>query len=469
MAPICLSDILIAMFKSTHNSLISLNPANGSSLGTVAISSKTGITAAVQRAREQQPAWSSIPPRERAALVGLGAKTMLAQAKQLGQLLSRETGKPKRPGLREIYSAAESVPDRAADVLEALHVQVHRGESVESSVRFDPLGCCAVIAPADHPIAMTLRMLVPAIVAGNTVVFKPSPETPLIGQRIAEIYQQHLPSDVLQVVHGGTEQGKVLVSSNLQLVAFTGSSRAGKHVMASAAFGLKRLVMALGGKDTLIVLADADLDEAAKFAVESGFGNAGQMCVSTENILVDEQVADRFEEKVARLASHYRIGNWDDPNADIGPMISTGRRKHVLNLIQDALGKGAIALCGGENHPEFFIRPTVLCGIKNDMAIRRRETLGPVLCIGRFRTTEEAISISNRSNFALGAVVFGGEESAEAVATRLDAGMVGINKSIFGVGDLPWVGAKNSGFGYHSSADGHRQFTQPRVVSRNLL
>jgi len=353
-------------------------------------------------------------------------------------------------------------------VIKAIATERHLGQTVQSVVHYDPLGVCAVIAPADHPVAMMHRMIIPALIAGNTVVVKPAPETPLICQQIIDLYQHFLPDNVLQVVHGGQEQGKQLVAANVQMVAVTGSTRTGKHIMASAAFGLKRLVMALSGKDVLLVLADADLDAAAKYAVESSLGNGGQSCVSTERILVHADIAEAFEQKVTDITEQYRIGTWADPNADIGPMINANRRQRIISQINDALSKGAEARCGGGQHPPYFIRPTVLSKVTTEMSIFHDETLGPVLGTTHFDHTDEAVLLANHSAYALGAVIFGEQRTANAIAKRLNAGMIGINKSVFGVGDIPWVGAKQSGFGYHGSADGYRQFTQARVISQEL-
>jgi acyl-CoA reductase-like NAD-dependent aldehyde dehydrogenase len=456
------------MAESTDKCLISLNPADGSALGFVEATSNKAIHAAVNRAQEALAGWASIPAHQRAKMIEQGAAAMIDKVEALGALLSQETGRPVRTGLREIRSIADGVGRRCSDVIKAIATERHLGQAVESLVRHDPIGVCAVIAPADHPIAMTHRMIIPALVAGNTVILKPAPETPLISQQMVELYQHFLPDGVLQLVQGGQEQGKALVASNVQLVTLTGSTRTGKHIMASAAFGLKRLIMALGGKDVLIVLDGSDLDAAAKYAVESSLGNGGQSCVSTERILVQSSIAGEFEKRITRITQQYRVGTWDDPNADIGPMINADRRQQVINHIRDALSKGAQALCGGEQHPQYFVRPTVLSQVTEEMSIFHNETLGPVLCTIHFDHADDAVKLANRSSYALGAVIFGDETAATAIAHRLDAGMIGINKSVFGVGDIPWVGAKQSGFGYHGSADGYRQFTQARVISRPL-
>ncbi|NCF10976.1 MAG: aldehyde dehydrogenase family protein, partial [Gammaproteobacteria bacterium] len=262
-------------------------------------------------------------------------------------------------------------------------------------------------------------------------------------------------------------QGKALVQSDVQMVAFTGSRQAGISIMGAAAGGLKRLVLELGGKDPLLVLDDADIEQAAAMAVENSFENSGQMCVSIERIYVADAIAEAFEKRVGELASEITIGSWDDDEAELGPMINARQRDHVISQIDDAVTRGARVLAGGSGHPPGFVVPTVLADVTEEMSIMQEETFGPVACISRFHDLDEAVEHANRGVYGLGAAVFGADEGrAYAVARRLDAGMVGVNKSCFASGDAPWVGAKQSGYGFHGSSAGHRQFAQTRVVSR---
>lgn len=456
------------MPKTAEHCLISLNPANGEALGFVEITPSGDVATLVEQSRAAIPAWGGLSGRERRKILNQVADALLANATALGEMLSEEIGKTRRLGLREIQGGARDAKLRTAHTLAAIEPWQQRSELVESTVHYDPLGVCAVIAPCSHPVSMALWMMIPALAAGNTVLLKPSEEAPLISQHMVETFQRFLPEGVLQVLHGDAEQGKALVAANVNLIAFTGSRAAGKHVMAGAAYGVKRLVLELGGKDSLIVLADADIEAAARFAVDNSFENAGQSCIATESILVDSSIAQVFLEQVRALSEEIRIGSWNDPNADIGPIISASRRQRVIKLIDDAISKGGVALVGGDNHPEHFVRPTVLLNVNDDMDIAHEEVFGPVACVRQFSDAKAAVEMANQSSFALGCVVFGSDEAAAAIARQLDAGMVGINKSIHGTGDTPWVGAKQSGFGYHGSADGYRQFTQARVVSRHL-
>ena len=448
---------------SVDKCLISLNPANGNALGFVEATAIEEIPHRVQQASNAQANWSSLPPVERAQLVEQAATALLANAPGMAARLSEETGKPRQLGLREVQQAARGVAATAKLAPRALESR-HQCRTDTATHHRDPLGVCAIITPWDNPVALIHGMMIPALLAGNTVLWKPSPEVPLVCQQMAEIYQRFLPENVLQIVQGKESQGRALVAANVQLVAFSGSSKTGKHIMASAAFGLKRLLLAMGGKNIAIVLADADLDAAAKYAVDSSLGHYPR-CIATERVFVDSRVANEFEYKVAALSQGCRIGAWDDPNANLGPIISVAKRQQVLNLVSNALDKGAVALAGGSNHPEFFVRPTVLSLVNNDMNIAHQEIPGPVLCISHFTYPREAIALANRSCFAQGAVVFGNETRATAIGRQLGAGVVAINRGL-PCGELPWFGAGYSGFGSGPGLDRYQPFTQSRISLR---
>jgi acyl-CoA reductase-like NAD-dependent aldehyde dehydrogenase len=238
----------------------------------------------------------------------------------------------------------------------------------------------------------------------------------------------------------------------------------GRDIMARAAPGLKRLVMELGGNDPMIVLEDADLESGARFAAASSFENAGQMCTSTERIYVHEAIAARFEKLVTDLSRRYRVGPWDMPGVNIGPMVNARQHARVVEHIRDAEAKGARILLGGSEQNPPYIMPTVIADMRPDMLMEQEETFGPVVAMSRFSDVNEAVRRANDSVYGLGAVVFGKQE-ASAVANRLEAGMIGINQGVGGMGDAPWVGAKQSGLGFHGSAEGHRLFAQTCVVN----
>jgi acyl-CoA reductase-like NAD-dependent aldehyde dehydrogenase len=450
--------------------LASINPADGSVVGTVVVAGPAEVAAAVARARAAQPAWHTLGAEARAARLRPAGTELVARAESLGLLITREMGKPLREAIGEVKSCGESLEESLREMIEALVPETLEDEHARSFVYHDPFGVCAAITPWNFPLAMPHWLVLPALVAGNTVVLKPSEETPLIAQAYADLLSESLPPGVLGVVHGADATGRALVAADVDLIAFTGSREVGKQILGAAAPALKRVILELGGKDPLIVLDDADVAAAAKFAARNCFRNAGQVCVSTERIYVDERVADAFERELLRLTAEQIVGEPTQDGVAIGPMVNARQAAGVRRKIDAAVAAGARLAAGGAAPPArtgtAFVAPTVLTDVTHGMEIMREETFGPVACIMRVRGADEAVALANDSRFGLGAVVFGRDEArARTVARRLAAGMIGVNKSCGGAGGAPWVGARESGYGYHSGRDGHRQFAQVRVIT----
>lgn len=441
--------------------LSSYDPSNGEILGEVMTSSEKDIKCAVSVSKLAHSLWSRVPIAERVQQIHTAFSAVESKMMELTELLSREMGKDTRRSAGEVQGVVYGAPYIAEEVARAL-ISKKLGRT---EIEYKSLGTVAVISPWNYPLAMAINLIIPALTAGNSVIWKPSEETPLIAQELYKLVQDSLPENLLQIVHGDSRQGKFLVDSDVDMVAFTGSQAAGKDIMGRAAKGVKRLIMELGGNDPLIVLKDANLDAAARFAVASSFENAGQMCTSTERIYVDASVAEQFERLVVSYATQFKVGPWNMDGVNIGPIINKRQHQNVVAHISDALVKGARCLLGGQNQEPPYIQPTVLSDMAPDMLIEGEETFGPVVCISSYTDLSEAVDRANNSTYGLGAVVYGGVE-AEAVAAKLVAGMIGINQGAGGGGDVPWVGAKQSGFGFHGSVDGHKQFTQVRVVNR---
>jgi succinate-semialdehyde dehydrogenase/glutarate-semialdehyde dehydrogenase len=446
--------------------LKSYNPATGALVGEVPVTQPEDISAVVDRSRAAQPAWAALGHEGRARLLTEAAESFRDKTDDLARLITQEMGKPLFEAEVEAKSLAH-VASELTEIGEALAPEIFDDGRSHSMVYHDPLGVCAAITPWNFPMSMPAWMVLPALAAGNTVVLKPSEETPLCGQAYADVLNERLPADVLIVVHGADEQGKRLVESDVDLIAFTGSRETGKHILRQASGGLKRVILELGGKDPMIVLESADLERAAKFAAQNSFRNAGQVCVSTERIFVPEMIADRFEVLLKEQASGLKQGDGLEEGTRVGPMVNEQQKDHVLGQLEEAVKDGAEVLVGGDGHRDNFVTPTVLTGVTEDMAIAREETFGPVACVTRVESEEEAIERANATHFGLGAVVFGADDDRTAqVARRLTAGMIGINRVAGGAVGTPWVGARQSGYGFHKSKDGHRQFTQARVVTK---
>lgn len=450
------------MNNMTKNTITSYDPSNGEILGEVDIATSDIIAQTVHLAHTAQHDWKNLLIKDRVTVITKAYQALRRHSAPLSELLAREMGKDIRRATGETSGAVYMGEHLANETSDALKT---RQLSHSTELQYHPLGVVAVIAPWNYPVMMANNLIVPALVAGNSVVLKPSEETPLIAQAFFGELQKHLPEGVLNIIYGDGKTGQALVESNIQMVAFTGSKAVGQDIMAKSARKLNRLVMELGGNDPMIVMRDANLEQAARFAVAGSFENSGQMCTSIERIYVDEKIADKFEQRVTEIAKMYQVGPWDEENVNIGPIINEKQRNKIILQVQDAIDKGATVLLGGTQHPERYVLPTVLSDITSEMKMEKEETFGPVVAISRYKEIDEAIQRANDSEYGLGAVVFG-NQGVNDVADSLEAGMVGINQGQGGSGDAPWVGAKQSGFGYHGSADGHRQFAQVKVVSR---
>ncbi len=449
--------------------LQSCNPSTSEVVGEVAVATVEEVHAAVARARAVQPAWAARPIEERVNLLEEAAKLLADRVDEISTLLTREMGKPLKEARGETATVANMLASDPAAVAAALQPTTLENARTRTTVYRDPFGVVACISPWNFPILMPHQQIVPALVAGNTVVLKPSEETPLVAQAYADCLLEVLPDGVLQVVHGAEEQGKALVSSDVNLIVFTGSREAGKHILAEASKSLKRVILELGGKDPLIVLDDADIEAAARYSAGNSFRNAGQVCISIERIYVEPAVHDRFVNALQTAAERMTVGDGMLADTKIGPMIHSAQRAHVLAQVEQAVAQGAtIAWDGGGASGDSFLAPIILTDCDHSMAIARDETFGPVACVFRVANEEEAVRLANDTPYGLGASVFGAPERARQVARRLTAGMIGVNQGLGSAGSTPWVGSGQSGYGFHSGPDGHRQFAQVRVVSERL-
>ncbi len=451
--------------------LVSIDPAHGTVVGSVALTPIEGIAAMVEAARIAQQSWGALTHAQRAEILRPAAARLKSEATRLGALASREMGKPIQEAIGEANYCAEGLGGELDEIVTALADTPREDTRVSSILRYAPLGVCAAITPWNFPLLMPHQSVIPALVAGNTVLLKPSEETTLVACEYAKILNEFLPDGVLSVVIGDGKQGRALVLADVNLIVFTGSRETGKRILGDAGPGLKRVILELGGKDPLVVLDDADLELASAFAVRNSFRNAGQVCVSTERIYVDARIHRAFVESMLSKTRALVQGDPAVEGVQVGPMVSARQKAKVVAQIDAAIASGATALHGGgsdePNSRGNFVAPTILTGVNHTMDIMRDETFGPVACVQSFTTIDEAVDLANDSPFGLGAAVFGRDTTrASAVAARIDAGMVGVNQGCGGADGCPWVGCKESGYGFHSGPEGHRQFAQVRVLSR---
>jgi succinate-semialdehyde dehydrogenase/glutarate-semialdehyde dehydrogenase len=457
--------------------IISHNPATGEALAEIPIASEAEVRAALAAARAAQPAWAARPIAERIRVLRAFRRVMLQRADWLTDLIAREQGRPPVEALsQELLPIADLITyygKRAKRFLADENLPMHLLKYKRSFVQFTPYGVIAVISPWNYPFVLPTSEVVLALLAGNAVVLKPSEFTPLIGNAIAELFQQAgLPEGLLQVVQGDGRTGSALVAVAPDKISFTGGGATARRILGAAAQNLTPVTLELGGKDPVIVLNDANLDRAANAVVWGGFCNAGQVCASVERVYVDRRIADTFTQKVVTLAKQVRVGQstGKDAPVEMGPMISARQLQIVERHVDDAIASGAKVLLGGKRHAagDLFYEPTVLVDVRDDMPVMREETFGPVIGIATFDGEDDAIRRANDSTFGLSAYVFSESRThAERVARQLEAGTVLINDVVmsYGAPETPWGGVKQSGIGrIHWGPQGIREYTQPRHI-----
>jgi succinate-semialdehyde dehydrogenase/glutarate-semialdehyde dehydrogenase len=333
---------------------------------------------------------------------------------------------------------------------------------------YEPLGVVGVIGPATEPFATPLGDVAVALMAGNGVVFKPSPFACLAGERIARVFARAgLPEGLLCVVHGHADTGAALVEARVNQVRFTGSVHAGRAVAEACARGVKRAVLEMGGKDVALVCADADVGRAARGAVWAAFANAGQCGGSLERAFAVDAVHDRFLEAVVAGTRELSVGDPADPAIAIGPLVSRARADRVRELVADAVEGGATLHCGGGLEGP-YIAPVVLTGVRDDMRIAREDVPGPVLTIDRVESEEQAIAAANRTSLGLGASVWTADRyKAQRIAAELRVGMVWVNDHLVtrSAPEVPWGGVRGAGLGRARGAIALRTCAEPKVVT----
>jgi acyl-CoA reductase-like NAD-dependent aldehyde dehydrogenase len=446
-----------------------INPATGKLIKKVKCSTEREIDHAVKKAKNALNTWSELPLKERSKRLELIAKEFDRNKEKIGKIITDEMGKLYKSAVGETGAVAYGIKETIQQAQEALKVEKYKEEDLVTELHRTPIGVCAVITPWNFPVSMPESLLSPALIAGNTVVFKPSEMVPLTGEAIYELFSKHLPEGVINLVQGADEVGNYLIHSDIDMIAFVGSQAVGRHIMKVAGDNLKRIVLELGGKDPMIVLNDADLEKAASFAVNGSLRNTGQVCVSVERIYVQEKVADKFTKLVEEGVKNFKFGNGYDEDVQMGPLVSARQRENVLSQVKDAVKNGAKLVTGGgtpKNNKGYFMEPTLITNLTHKHRIMNEETFGPVVAIQKVKTEDEAVKLANDSPFGLGATVWSKNKAkALNIARKIESGMIGVNQGIGSVSGTPWVGVKQSGYGYIGSVDGIRQFTVPRKIS----
>jgi acyl-CoA reductase-like NAD-dependent aldehyde dehydrogenase len=452
------------------------NPATGEIIATVPDMSAEQVAEMAARARAAQPEWEAYGLDGRARILLRAQKWVMDNANRVVATICSETGKTFEDAeLAEIGYAgnafgfwAKQGPGYLADERVKSSQILVKGKKLIN--RYRPLGLIGVIGPWNYPLTNSFGDCIPALMAGNSVILKPSEVTPLTSMLMAEgLRECGLPENVLQIATGRGATGAALIE-HVDMIMFTGSTKTGKKVAETAARRLIPASLELGGKDPMLVLADADVERAANYATYFAMQNAGQTCISIERVYVEEPVYDEFVAKVSEKVRELRVGKPEGPGSvEVGAITFPPQMETIKDHVADAIQKGARVLVGGHEAPGAgrFFEPTVLVDVDHTMKCMTEETFGPTLPIMKVADTDEAVRLANDSPYGLGASVFSRDtERGEAVARRLESGAANVNDAMinYTVLELPMGGAKASGLGSRHGAGGIRKYCSQQAI-----
>lgn len=407
-----------------------IEPATGEPLAEGGLASADDVAQAAKSGQAVQQAWHDMAPRERAALFRRAADILMESMDELASWVSRETGAIPAKGQLEVREAAELLNIAAGMCLDTQGVVLPSTSGRLSYAKRIPLGVVGVISPFNFPLILSMRAVAPALAAGNTVVLKPDPQTPISGGYIiaAALQAAGLPEGVLQVLPGGAEAGNALCSApQIGMIAFTGSTATGRRVAETAGKHLKKVALELGGKSPLIILDDADPEVAASNAAWGAFLHQGQICMASGRIFVHEKIADEFTRCLVEHAGRLPVGNPATEEVAIGPLINEAQRDKVHSIVTESITAGAKLEIGGE-FDQLFYKPTVLSNVKPGMRAFSEEVFGPVANVIKFSSDEEVIAMANDTEYGLSSGIIARDIArAQAIGDQLNSGMLHIN------------------------------------------
>ncbi|MDQ6600071.1 aldehyde dehydrogenase family protein [Bacillus salipaludis] len=457
-----------------------INPANGEVIthapeGTVA-DARTAIFAA--RRAFEEGVWSGLSAQERASYLFKIADKIDEYAEELTQLETMDNGKTLREAGGDIGDAAACFRYYAGLITKPDGFTYHVADPMQAMVVREPVGVCGLIVPWNYPLLMSVWKIAPALAAGNTIVFKPSEVTPVTPKKLFEIFEEiGLPKGVANMVMGaGAVVGNEIASHpEVDMVSFTGGTKTGKHIMKTAADTMKKVSLELGGKSPNIIFADADFETAVDWALFGIYCGTGQVCSSGSRILVEESIYDKFVDRFVERAKQIKVGPGNNPDSEMGPLVSQQHMEKVLHYIDLGKQEGAKIACGGnrivDNGLEngYFVEPTVFVDVNNDMKIVQEEIFGPVVCIQKFKDEAEAIQLANSTVYGLAGAVFSTDGAkALRVIKKVRSGITWINAYHPTYNEAPWGGYKQSGIGRSLGTFGLEEFQEIKQININL-
>ena len=459
---------------TSNETFISINPATALPLATIDQASQKDVNAAVESAQAGFSVWSNMMPVERARILQKAAQILRQRNDELAHLEVLDTGKPlQEANCVDIASGADVIEYYAGLISGMQGTQQDLGKDAFFMSRREPLGVCAGIGAWNYPIQIACWKSGPCLAAGNTMIFKPSEETPLSVMKLAEIFTEAgMPDGVFNVVQGDYRVGQMLTAhKDISKVSFTGESGTGKKIMADSASNLKQVTMELGGKSPLLVFDDAKLDNAVAGAMLANFYTQGEVCTNGTRVYVQAGVYDKFVAKVVARANSIKLGDPLDLDTQMGALISAPHLEKVMGFIEGAKLTSARLVCGGNRHHSettkngYFVEPTVFADCTDDMVHVKEEIFGPVMSILRFTDEGEVIARANDSDYGLAAGVFSQDISrAHRVINQMQAGICWINSWGDSPAEMPVGGYKQSGVGRENGPETLHHYTQVKSV-----
>ena len=452
------------------------DPSTAEPLTEVADATPEDAMAALGAAHGVQAEWRNHPPRERGEILRRAFEKIVSRADELALLMTLEMGKSLAESKAEIAYAAEFFRwfSEEAARIEGRYAVPPAGAGRMLTMK-QPVGPCILITPWNFPMAMGTRKIGPAVAAGCTMVVKPAEQTPLCMLALAQILEESgLPGGVLNVItssSSGPVMAPLISDPRARKLSFTGSTEVGRKLIGQSAEQILRVSMELGGNAPFVVFDDADVDAAVEGAMVAKMRNMGEACTSANRFHVADSVAGEFAGKLARRMDAMKIGRGTEEGVEVGPLIDGDQRDKVQGLVEDAIGKGAKALVGGEKveGAGYFYRPTVLGDVPRDAALLREEVFGPVAPVASFGSEEEAIAAANDTEYGLVAYVYTRDlKRALRVCEGLETGMVGLNQGMVSNASAPFGGVKHSGFGREGGAEGIEEYLETKYVAINL-